>query len=150
VVADEVRNLAQRAAQAARETAEKIDDSITKSARGSELSSRVSEGLGQIAEKARRMNELVSEIATSSKEQSQGIMQVSTAMTQMDKVTQANAGSAEETASASAEMKAQSATMIENVGELIRLVGGASNRSQPAQATPSGPARKSPAAGKRG
>jgi methyl-accepting chemotaxis protein len=124
VVADEVRSLAQRAAVAARETAEKIDDSIGKSARGSELSARVSERLQDIAEKASKMNELVSEIATSSKEQSQGLAQVGNAMTQMDGVTQANAGSAEETASASEEMKAQSTTMLENVNELLRLVGG--------------------------
>ncbi|MFT3830762.1 MAG: methyl-accepting chemotaxis protein [Opitutaceae bacterium] len=125
VVAEEVRNLAQRAAHAARETAEKIDDSITKSARGSELSTRVAEGLQQIAEKARRMNELVSEIAVSSKEQAQGLAQVGGAVTQMDHVTQANAGSAEETASAAAEMQSQSTTMIENVHELLQLVGGA-------------------------
>ena len=138
VVAEEVRNLAQRAAHAARETAEKIDDSITKSARGAELSTRVSSGLEQIADKARKMNDLVGEIATSSKEQSQGLTQVGGAMTQMDRVTQANAGSAEETASAAAEMKSQSATMIENVNELIRLVGGSDHRfdsTQPAAAS---------------
>ena len=129
VVADEVRSLAQRAAQAARETADKIDDSITKSARGSELSTRVADGLRTIAEKARRMNELVSEIASSSKEQATGLMQVSTAMTQMDKVTQANAGSAEETAGASEEMKSQAQTMQQNVNELMRLVGGAGSRA---------------------
>jgi methyl-accepting chemotaxis protein len=129
VVADEVRSLAQRAAVAARETAEKIDDSIGKSARGSELSARVSERLQEIAEKAGKMNELVSEIATSSKEQSQGLAQVGNAMTQMDGVTQANAGGAEETASAAEEMKAQSATMLENVNELLRLVGGSATES---------------------
>jgi methyl-accepting chemotaxis protein len=134
VVADEVRSLAQRAAQASRETADKIDDSINKSARGSELSERVADGLGQIAGKARRMNELVSEIASSSKEQSQALMQVSTAMSQMDKVTQANAGSAEETASASEEMKAQSETMLSNVNELMRMVGGKDTRTKSVRA----------------
>ncbi|WP_158277419.1 methyl-accepting chemotaxis protein [Opitutus sp. ER46] len=123
VVADEVRGLAQRAAVAARETAEKIDDSIAKSARGSELSTRVAERLTEIADKASKMNQLVTEIATSSNEQAQGLAQVGKAVTQMDKVTQANAGSAEETASAAAEMKAQSATMLENVDALLRLVG---------------------------
>ena len=124
VVADEVRALAQRAAAAAKETADKIDDSITKSTRGSELCARVSEGLGQIAEKTRKMNELVGEIASSSKEQAQGLAQVGGAITEMDKVTQSNASSAEETASAAEEMKAQASTMLENVNELIRLVGG--------------------------
>ncbi len=138
VVAEEVRNLAQRAAHAARETAEKIDDSIAKSARGAELSTRVSSGLEQITEKARKMNDLVGEIATSSKEQAQGLTQVGGAVSQMDRVTQANASSAEETASAAAEMKAQSATMIENVNELMRLVGGSDHRFdtiQPAAAS---------------
>jgi methyl-accepting chemotaxis protein len=124
VVAEEVRNLAQRAAHAARETAEKIDDSIAKSARGAELSTRVSSGLEQITEKARKMNDLVGEIATSSKEQAQGLTQVGGAVTQMDRVTQANASSAEETASAAAEMKSQSETMIGNVNELMQLVSG--------------------------
>ncbi len=124
VVADEVRSLAQRAAVAARETADKIDDSISKSARGTELCARVSEGLTGIADKTRKMNELVSEIAASSKEQAQSLVQIGGAISEMDKVTQANAGSAEETASAAEEMKAQAATMLENVNELMRLVGG--------------------------
>ena len=122
--AGEVRALAQRAAAAAKETADKIDDSIVKSARGPELCTRVSEGLGQIAEKTRKMNELVGEIAASSREQAQGLVQVGGAISEMDKVTQANAGSAEETASAAEETKAQAATMLENVNELLRLVGG--------------------------
>lgn len=124
VVAEEVRALAQRAASAAKETAEKIDDSIQKSARGVELSARVAEGLHQIAEKNRQVNELVSEIATASQEQNQGLGQVTTAVAQMDKVTQSNAASAEETASAAEELNAQAVALLENVGELMRLVGG--------------------------
>ena len=127
VVADEVRNLAQRSAQAAKETAEKIEDSIAKSANGVALSSKVTESLKEIVNKASQVDELVAEIATASREQSQGIDQVNTAVTQMDKVTQANAASAEECASASEELSAQAATLREIVGELQILVTGGAN-----------------------
>jgi len=122
VVAEEVRNLAQRSAQAARETAGKIDDSIKKSAKGVELSTRVSQGLTDIAEKAQRMNGLVNEIATSSKQQTDGLAQVSVAMSSMDKVTQSNASSAEETASSAQELNNQATTLLENVSALMGLV----------------------------
>ena len=129
VVADEVRALAQRAAQAAKETAEKIDDSIAKSGHGVEISGKVAEGLRLITEKTRQVNTLVVEIAGASKEQSQGLTQVSTAVSQMDKVTQDNAAGAEETAAAAEELNAQSAALLDSVGDLIRLVGGARARS---------------------
>jgi len=128
VVAEEVRGLAQRAAEAAKETAAKIDDSIRKSGRGAELSSRVSAGLAQITDKARRVNDLVLEISTASKDQAQGIHQVGTAVSQMDKVTQSNAASAEETASAAEELNSQSVCLVESVNELLRLVGGRTTR----------------------
>jgi methyl-accepting chemotaxis protein len=124
VVADEVRALAQRSAQAAKETAAKIDDSIAKSGHGVEISSRVSEGLTQIEAKVRQVNSLVVEIATASKEQSQGLGQVGTAISQMDKVTQSNAASAEETAAAAEELNAQAAMLLDTVNDLMRLVGG--------------------------
>jgi methyl-accepting chemotaxis protein len=129
VVADEVRNLAQRSAQAAKETAEKIEDSIAKSANGVALSGKVTESLTQIVTKARQVDELVAEIATASREQSQGIDQVNTAVTQMDKVTQTNAAAAEESASASEELNAQAATLREIVAELQILVTGSGNMS---------------------
>jgi methyl-accepting chemotaxis protein len=135
VVAEEVRNLAQRAAQAARETAAKIEDSIVKSTRGAELSARVSEGLQQIAEKARKVNELVGNIAASSKEQAQGLAQIGSAVTEMDRGTQANAAGAEETASASAEMKSQASALLKNVEALMQLVGGAGGGSRPSEVT---------------
>jgi methyl-accepting chemotaxis protein len=129
VVADEVRRLAQRAAAAAKETAEKIDDSIAKSSRGADLSTAVATGLQQIAEKTSKMNELVVEIATASKEQTQGLGQISTAISQMDHVTQSNAGNAEETAAAAEELNAQAATLLDNVQMLQQLVGGAVEKS---------------------
>jgi methyl-accepting chemotaxis protein len=128
VVADEVRNLAQRSAQAAKETAEKIEDSIRKSNQGVQISAKVAQSLGEIVEKARKVDELVGEIASASREQSQGILQVNTAVTQMDKVTQSNAANAEESASASEELNAQAATLKEAVEELVQLVGGTAGR----------------------
>jgi methyl-accepting chemotaxis protein len=124
VVAEEVRALAQRSAQAARETAEKIEDSISKSEHGVQISAKVSTSLNEIVEKARKVDSLVAEIAQASQEQSQGIGQVLTAVTQMDKVTQSNAASAEESASAAEELSAQAATVDDAVTALQELVGG--------------------------
>jgi len=147
VVADEVRSLAQRAAQAAKETAEKIDDSITTSTTGVELSTRVAASLRQIGERAARMDEIVGEIASASGEQSRGIGQVNQAVTQMDQVTQSNAGSAEETAAAAEELNAQAISMQEHVGELLLLVGGAPAHKADKKAQksrPGVPMKKSP------
>ncbi len=126
VVADEVRNLAQRSAQAAKETAGKIEGAITKTAQGVGISKQVAETLLEIATKARQVDELVSEVAVASREQTLGITQVNTAVGQMDKVTQSNAANAEESAAAAEELNAQAATMKESVAELLQLVGGQS------------------------
>jgi CHASE3 domain sensor protein len=134
VAADEVRALAQRAAQAAKETAEKIEDSIAKSSYGVDLSGKVAHSLSQIEERASKMNELISEIAAASGEQTQGIGQVSTAVTQMDKVTQGSAASAEETASAAEELNSQASVLVDNVERLSRLVLGESKQASKAPA----------------
>lgn len=135
VVAEEVRSLAQRSAQSAKETAAKIEVAISKSEHGVLISGKVALSLAEIVEKARKVDGLVGEIATASLEQNQGINQVNTAVSQMDKVTQANAGSAEETAAAAEELSAQSQVMRDGVAQLMRLVGGAAgNGTQPPQA----------------
>ena len=124
VVADEVRSLAQRCAQAAKETAGKIEDAVLKSAKGAEISAKVAKSLEEIVGNARQVDELAGEVAAASQEQSQGISQVNTAVTQMDKVTQTNAASAEESASAAEEMTAQAEALKDAVAELLRLVDG--------------------------
>lgn len=124
VVADEVRALAQRSATAARETAAKIEAAITKTTQGVQISTRVAEGLGTIIEKIRQVDELVTAVAGASAEQSQGITQVNSAVTQMDKVTQRNAASAEESASAAQELNREAEVMKTAVAELLQLVGG--------------------------
>jgi methyl-accepting chemotaxis protein len=119
-----VRSLAQRSAQSAKETATKIEEAVGRSEHGVQISGKVAENLGEIVEKARRVDELVGEIASASQEQTQGINQVSGAISQMDKVTQSNAANAEETASASEELSAQAEMMRESVRDLQQLVDG--------------------------
>ena len=137
VVAEEVRALAQRSAQAARETADKIEGAITKTAQGVEISERVSRSLAEIVDKIRQVDQLVAEVSTASKEQNQGVKQITTAVAQMDKVVQNNAANAEESASAAEELNAQSCALQEAVGELLRLVGITdANRASTALVTP--------------
>src|SRR5581483_11682703 len=124
VVAEEVRNLAQRSAQAAKDTTTKIQDSVTTSLNGVQISGRVGKALEEIVSKARQVDELVAQIASASAEQTQGITQVNTAVSEMDKVTQSNAASAEESSSAAEEMRAQAGTLRRAVGELLTLVDG--------------------------
>jgi methyl-accepting chemotaxis protein len=131
VVAEEVRSLAQRCAAAAKETAVKIDDSVSKSHQGVQLSAQVAGSFADIQAKVRQLDELVGEIASASVEQSQGIGQVSTAVTQMDKVTQSNAASAEEGAAASEELTAQAESLKDAVAELLAMVGAARPASAP-------------------
>ena len=124
VVAEEVRNLAQRCAQSAKETAGKIEDSVVKSENGVRISGKVAVSLDEIVEKASKVDTLIAEIAHASQEQTQGIGQVNGAVSQMDKVTQSNAGSAEETAAAAEELNAQAAVMKDSVHNLLVLIDG--------------------------
>ncbi len=138
MVADEVRSLAQRAAAAAKETSEKIADSVAKSEHGVQISSKVAASLEEIILKARQVDELAAQVASASGEQSQGLTQVNSAIGQMDKVTQANAANAEESSSAAQELNAQAESMKEAVAELLALVGGsvqASSATRPASPT---------------
>ncbi len=130
VVAEEVRALAQRSAQAAKETAGMIEDSVTKSETGVAISAQVADSLTQILDRAREVDGLVAEIATASSEQSEGINQVNTAVTQMSQITQANASSAEESAAASQTLRSQAEELRSVVAQLGALVGGASRGSE--------------------
>ena len=125
VVADEVRALAQRSARAAKETADKIEDSIRKSDTGVQISGKVAAGLGEIVAKARQVDALIAEIAQASSEQTTGIGQVAGATSQLDKVTQSTAAVAEENASAAEQLGAQSRALDGIVAELDRPITGA-------------------------
>ncbi|HWD20165.1 MAG TPA: methyl-accepting chemotaxis protein [Verrucomicrobiae bacterium] len=123
VVADEVRSLAQRSAQAARETTAKIEDAIVKTAQGVEISAKATRAFAEIVAKVRQVDDLVAEVAHASQEQTQGIAQINQAVGEMDKVTQGNAATAEEGAGAAQELNAQAESMKGSVQELLALVG---------------------------
>jgi methyl-accepting chemotaxis protein len=126
VVADEVRSLAQRSAAAAKETADKIEAAIVNSRKGSQCTAKVEDSLTQIAEKVSFTDALIAEIATAAREQAQGIEQINAAIAQMDKVSQSNSASAEESASAAEELDAQAETLKDLVAKLRQLVSGKS------------------------
>ena len=136
VVADEVRNLARRSAQAARETEAKIDEAISKSVLGVLICGKVVAAFGDIVDKARRVDELVAQVAQASREQTEGIAQINTAVGQMDRVTQANAANSEQGAAAAEQLNAQALAMKQSINELLRLVTGASRKSPPAPLRP--------------
>jgi methyl-accepting chemotaxis protein/methyl-accepting chemotaxis protein-1 (serine sensor receptor) len=126
VVADEVRSLAQRSAQAAKDTSALIAESIAKSNEGSTRLERVSEVIRAITESTVKVKTLVDEVNLGSQEQARGIEQISKAIAQMDQVTQGTAASAEEGASASQQLSAQAEAMGHAVRKLSRMVGDTS------------------------
>ncbi len=116
VVAEEVRNLAQRSAEAARNTADIIEGSVKNAENGVSISQEVGTILEDIATGNRKTNDLVTEIAAASTEQSRGIEQINTAVTQMDSTTQSNAANAEESAAVSEQVMSVVSDLIELVG----------------------------------
>jgi methyl-accepting chemotaxis protein len=124
VVAEEVRNLAQRSAQAAKETAEKIEKALAKSEEGVRIGSEVSTSLGGIADKVRKLDGLITDIALGSSQQSKGIEEVTDSIKKIDQVTQANAAVAQESAGAARELNAQAVALNALIGNVLKLVGG--------------------------
>jgi len=124
VVADEVRNLAIRSADAAKNTANLIEATIKNIHSGSELVNVTAEAFKIVETNAAKVGSLVSEVASASKEQSQGITQISKAMSQMDKVTQGNAATAEESAGAAGQLSQQSVNLLRVVNEINVLAHG--------------------------
>ncbi|MDR2947113.1 MAG: methyl-accepting chemotaxis protein [Candidatus Adiutrix sp.] len=143
VVADEVRNLAIRSAEAAKSTADLIASTIANIASGQEMVNVTAENFRTVANHSSKGAELLGEVSEASKEQNQGIGQITTAMGEMDKVTQSNAASAEESASAAGQLSLQAGTLMEAVDDLRGLVHGAGssrNIAKPAPAKPAPPA----------
>ncbi|MBI4828858.1 MAG: MCP four helix bundle domain-containing protein [Nitrospinae bacterium] len=124
VVAEEVRNLAQRSATAAKDTSALIEESVKRVGEGNEMAQASGEALNRIVESVKKVTDLVGEISVASHEQAQGVDQINTAVTQMDKVTQQNASNAEESAAASEELSAQAEKLNEVVADLTRIVEG--------------------------
>jgi methyl-accepting chemotaxis protein len=127
VVAEEVRNLAMRAADAAKNTSGLIEGTVKKIKDGSNLVLKANEAFAEVAVSSSKVGELVGEIAAASQEQAQGIDQINKAVTEMDKVTQQTAANAEESASASEEMNAQAEQMKQISVTLVNIIGGHSN-----------------------
>ncbi len=131
VVADEVRSLAQRTAEASREITTLIEDSVNRVKEGTRVADEVGRALGKIVNDVSEVTALINNIATASEEQAQGVEQINTAVSQMDKVTQQNAAGAEESASAAEELNAQAAMVKSMVEELAALVGGGGETAAP-------------------
>ena len=129
VVADEVRNLAMRAAEAARETNGLIGSAVERSAQGTQVAAEVSQALKSISSNIARISEEIGGIESASTEQANGVEQISTAISQVEKVTQQNAATSEESASAAEELAAQADTVQQMVSDLSVLVGGTQQRA---------------------
>lgn len=123
VVADEVRNLAQRAASAAKETSEIIEEVVSQIKEGNEIAHATHTAFQDIVEQSKKVSDLIGEIATAGKEQSEGMTQINQAMGQVDQVTQQVAANSEEAAAAAEELNAQATSMMETVRILAAMVG---------------------------
>ncbi len=126
VVAEEVRNLARRSADAARETSQLIEEAVQHATNGAVVVDEAEAALKKIVQNVSKTAELINEIAISSNEQAEGLKQINIAVSQIDQVTQGSAAHAEEAASASSELSGQAKKMDAVVDELNALVFGAS------------------------
>ena len=115
VVATEVRNLAQRSAEAAKQIKTLIDDSVTRVSQGTVLVDQAGTTMTEVVNSIRRVTDLMGEISAASEEQSQGVAQVGEAVTQMDQVTQQNAALVEEMAAAASSLNNQAAELVSAV-----------------------------------
>ncbi len=122
VVAEEVRNLAQRSAQAAEDTARLIEESISRSGEGSTKLAQVAAAIHVITEGGARVKTLMDELSVGSQEQARGIDQIAKALVQIEQVTQSAAANSEESAAAGAELNAQAAALRNVVGRLTAAV----------------------------
>jgi methyl-accepting chemotaxis protein/methyl-accepting chemotaxis protein-1 (serine sensor receptor) len=123
VVADEVRNLAQRCAQAAKDTAGLIEESIATSHEGNARLDRMAGSVRSLLESSSKVKVLVDEVNQGSQEQARGMDQISRAVVQMEQLTQKTAASAEESASAGAELNGHAETLRNLVHQMREMVG---------------------------
>jgi methyl-accepting chemotaxis protein-1 (serine sensor receptor) len=150
VVAGEVRNLAQRSAQAAKEIKSLISDSVHKINDGSSRVQVAGQTIGEVVQQVNRVSRLIGEITASTTEQSSGISQVSDAVTQLDQVTQQNAALVEESAAAAASLREQADKLARAIAvfrlsqdQATAAITAARRSSQAAR-----PVSKPPAAGR--
>jgi methyl-accepting chemotaxis protein len=133
VVAAEVRTLAQRSANAAKEIKVLIDDSVEKVNVGSQLVEQAGATISELVDSVKRVNDIISEISAASQEQSVGIDQVNQAISQMDQVTQQNAALVEEAAAAATALQDQASGLARMV-DVFRLDGTRQAAVAPAMA----------------
>ena len=149
VVAAEVRNLAQRSAAAAKEIKTLIGDSVDKVAAGTKLVDAAGQTMEEIVGSVKKVSDLIAEIAAASQEQSSGIGQVNTAVTQMDQVVQQNASLVEEATAATESMKQQAGSLLQlvsrfrlgatDLGRAVPERARESRKATPRKAAPSAP-----------
>ena len=140
VVAEEVRNLAMRSAEAAKNTASLIEESVKNAESGATINREVMANFGDITEHVNKVGAAMAEIAAGSEQQSQGIEQIAAGVEQMNAVTQQTAANAEESASAAEELSGQAEKMETLVGHFQLVTAPASPRHDGAPRT----ARRTP------
>jgi methyl-accepting chemotaxis protein len=128
VVATEVRSLAQRSAQAAKEIKELIADSVAKAREGTSLVERAGDTIQALVIDVQQVSELMGSIAEASAEQSRGVQQVNKTVTEMDKVVQQNAAAVQQSAAAAEAMRRQAEALVKAVS-MFRVSEGAPRRA---------------------
>jgi methyl-accepting chemotaxis protein len=137
VVADEVRTLARRSAEAARDISAKIENSLRRSEEGERANARIADSMGtliirsdevrsrleDILNRVNQMEQVIAQIVIASREQALGVGQCSSAAGQVDKITQSNAASAQQTASAAEELNKYAKTLADSVVGLVEFIG---------------------------
>jgi methyl-accepting chemotaxis protein len=136
VVAEEVRNLAMRSAEAAKNTANLIEESVLKAEGGVSINQEVLKNLMEISEQVLKVREVMADIVSASDQQSQGIEQVNTAVIQMNQVTQQTAANAEESASSAEELSSQAVEMKSMVKSFQLSKNAGENRSSSPEEKP--------------
>ena len=151
VVAEEVRSLAQRSAQAAKNTAELIEGSVKNAETGVRLGDEVARQLSEIVTGSEKVNDIVAEIASASAEQAKGISQINQALANVNQITQSNAANSEQSAAAAEQLSAQAeqlASLVEQfrIGETTAAVIAAHQPAAPpprSRGTPPAPTVRS-------
>lgn len=132
VVAAEVRTLAQRSANAAKDIKGLISDSVKKIENGNSLVDKSGDTMKDIVTAIKRVNDIMAEISAASAEQSTGIEEISTAVSQMDEMTQQNAALVEEAAAAAESLQAQAGQLLQRVAQFRLVDSGSIGASSPA------------------
>jgi methyl-accepting chemotaxis protein len=133
VVAEEVRNLASRSADAARNTASLIENTTRNIHSGSQMVNFTAENFKVVSDHSTKVAQLIGEVAEASKEQSQGISQISQAVHELDQVTQSNAASAHESSVIATTLGTQEDKLVDTISEINVLISGRSAHPDPAK-----------------